>query len=343
MTTDSRHGGADAARDRLRGRRRREAADSGLRLAAVVAFLGLAQPAAWAQSTGSVHGRVTTGDGEPVAGATVTVVSLETQEAGVETVTDADGRFREVGLAPGQYSVSAGRAELGDQIFRVLVHPAGSVDVRFVLEAGRTAAPWLRALQDDQTAAAAFAAGVRANREGDYDDAIAQFETVLGVTPTCVDCHFNIGVSHSRLSRFADAEAAYRRALAIRPDYAPAHYGLADIFTRQNRPEAAAAARGEANRIAVRQIEAGRAAARETLGRGIAVWNSGDVGGALRLFREASETDRTFADPYYWLGLAYEAGGDPAAARRSFARYVGAAPNGEHAEVARERLRALRR
>ena len=320
------------------------AAASGLRLAAVLGTaLCLAHPAAWAQPTGSVHGRVTAGDGRPVAGATVTLVSLESQAAGVEVATDADGRFRETGLAPGQYSVSAGRAGLGDQIFRVLVHPAGSVEVRFVLEAGRTAAPWLRALQDDQTAAAAFAAGVRANREGDYDDAIAQFQRVLGVTPTCVDCLFNIGVSHSRLNRFADAEAAYRRALAIRPDYAPAHYGLADIFTRQNRPEAAAAARGEANRIAVRQIEAGRAAARETLDRGIAVWNSGDVGGALRLFREASETDRTLADPHYWLGLAYEANGDPAAARRSFARYVGAAPDGGHAATARERLRALRR
>lgn len=315
-----------------------------MRLAAVLgAALCLAPPAAWAQPTGSVHGRVTTSDGEPVAGATVTLVSLESQDTGVETVTGADGRFRGVDLAPGQYSVSAGKTELGDQIFRVLVHPAGSVDVRFVLEAGRTAAPWLRALQDDQAAAAAFAAGVRANREGNYDDAITHFETVLGVTPTCVDCHFNIGVSHSRLNRYDDAEDAYRQALAIRADYAPAHYGLADIYTRQNRPEAAAAARGEANRIAVRRLAAGRAAARETLTRGIAVWDSGNVGEALRLFREASETDPALPDPHYWLGLAYEASGDPASARRSFARYVGTAPDGEHAAVARERLRALRR
>jgi tetratricopeptide (TPR) repeat protein len=306
--------------------------------------LGAAQgPAAGSQSTGSIHGRVTTGDGRPVAGATVTLVSLEAQESGIETVTDMNGRFSEVDLAPGQYSVSAGKTDLGDQIFRVLVHPAGSVDVRFVLEAGRTAAPWLRALRDDETAAAAFAAGVRANRDGNYDDAIVQFETVLQVTPACVDCHFNIGVSHSRLNRYADAEAAYRRAIAIRSDYAPAHYGLADIFNRQNRPEAAAAARGEANRIAVRRLAAGRAGARETLTRGIAVWDSGNVGDALRLFREAAETDPTLADAHYWLGLAYEANGDPAGARRSFARYLGAAPNGAHAGVARRRAAALRR
>lgn len=304
---------------------------------------GAAQgPVAGAQPTGSVQGRVTTGDGRPVAGATVTLVPLESREPGLETVTDADGRFQGVDLVPGQYSVSARRAGLGDQIFRVLVHPAGAVDVLFVLEAGRTAAPWLRAQQDGQAAAAAFAAGVRANREGDYDEAVAQFERVLQVTPTCVDCHFNIGVSHSRRNRYADAEAAYRRALAIRSDYAPAHYGLADIFTRQDRPEEAAAARGEANRIAVRQRAAGRAAARETLDRGITVWDSGNADAALRLFREATEADPTLAAPHYWLGLAYEASGDPAGARRSFARYLGAAPDGEHAGAARERLAALR-
>ena len=141
------------------------------------AAFGAAQgPAAGSQSTGSIHGRVTTGDGRPVAGATVTLVSLEAQESGTETVTDMNGRFSEVDLAPGQYSVSAGRTDLGDQIFRVLVHPASSVDVRFVLEAGRTAAPWLRALRDDETAAAAFAAGVRANRDaflGFEADAVA--------------------------------------------------------------------------------------------------------------------------------------------------------------------------
>lgn len=313
------------------------------------AFLGialvLAGPAAagaGAQPTGSVRGRVTTGDGRPVAGAAVTLVPLESQAPAVETTTDDAGRFREVQLAPGLYSVSAGRAELGDQIFRVLVHPGGAVEVRFVLAAGRAAAPWLRALQDDRAAAAAFAAGVRANREGDYDDAVAQFERVLQVTPTCADCHFNIGVAHSRRNRWADAEAAYRRALAVRPDYAPAHYGLADIFTRQNRPEEAAAARSEANRIAVRQLAAGRAAARQALERGIAAWDAGDADEALRLFRDATETDPALADPHYWLGLAYEARGDAAGARRAFARYVGAAPDGEHAGAARERLTALR-
>lgn len=294
------------------------------------------------QPTGSVQGQVATGDGRPVAGAAVTLVPLEAQAPAVETVTDADGRFRLGDLAPGQYSVSAGRAELGDQIFRVLVHPGGAVEVRFVLAAGRTAAPWLRALQDDRAAAAAFSAGVRANREGNYDDAVAQFESVLQVTPTCADCHFNIGVAHSRRNRWADAEAAYHRALAVRPDYAPAHYGLADIFTRQNRPEEAAAARSEANRIAVRQLAAGRAAARQALDRGRAAWDAGDADEALRLFREATETDPTLADPHYWLGLAYEAGGDAAGARRAFARYLGAAPDGEHAEAARERLAALR-
>ena len=88
--------------------------------------------------------------------------------------------------------------------------------------------------------------------------------------PACVDCYFNIGVSYGRLDNFSEAEAAFREALRIRSDYAAAYYGLVDIYTRQSRTAAAAVARGEANRIAISSLAAGRARAQDTLNRGIA-------------------------------------------------------------------------
>ena len=155
--------------------------------------------------------------------------------------------------------------------------------------------------------------------------------------PTCVDCHFNIGVSYGRLDRFAEAEVAFRNALRIRTDYAAAYYGLADIYSRQRRTEEAAAARGEANRIAVSSLAADRARARDTLNRGIAFWNSDNVEDAVRQFREALETDPTLAEPYYWLGLAYETSGDPDAATQAFSRYLSSDPDGVH----RDRMHAI--
>ena len=297
---------------------------------------------AHAQTTGTVRGIVTDRNGQPVAGATVSLEALAAGER-LETSTDDTGHFQHTGLTPGQYSATADKDVIGGQVFRVLVHPGGSVDIRFVLEPGRTPAPWMRVRPGTQARAAAFEAGVRASRAGDFEDAIAQFEAVLQVMPTCVDCLFNIGVSYGRLDRFGDAEAAFRDALRIRSDYAAAYYGLADIYFRQNRTEEAAAARGDANRIAVNSLAAGRARAQDTLNRGIAFWNSDNVEDAVRQFREALETDVTLVESYYWLSLAYEASGDPDAATQALSRYLDAAPSGVHADEARRRLAVIAR
>ena len=295
-----------------------------------------------AQTTGTVRGLVTDRNGQPVPGARV---SIEAQAASdpVETMTDDAGQFQQTGLPPGHYSVTADKAAIGGQIFRILVDPGGSVDIRFVLEPGRTPAPWLRWRPGGQTREAAFEAGVRAILDGAFEDAIAQFKAVLQAMPTCVDCHFNIGVSYDRLDRFADAEAAFRDALRILPDYAAAYYGLAEIYSKQNRTEDEAIARREANRIATSSLAAGRARAQDALNRGIAFWNAGAVEDALRQYREALETDVTVVEAYYWLGLAYEAGGDPEAATQALSRYLSAAPVGVHADEARRRLATIDR
>ena len=295
-----------------------------------------------AQTTGTVRGIVTDRNGEPVPGATVSIEALAASEP-VETLTDDAGHFQQTGLPPGQYSVTADKAVIGGQVFRILVQPGGSVDIRFVLEPGRTPAPWMRLRPDGRTREAAFEAGVRAIQDGAFEDAIAQFRSVLQVMPTCVDCHFNIGVSYDRLDRFADAEAAFRDALRIRSDYAAAYYGLAEIYSRQNRTDEAATARDKANRIAISSLAVDRARAQDALNRGIASWNSDNVENAVRQYREALETDVTLVEAYYWLGLADEASGDPEAATQALSRYLSAAPSGVHADEARRRLATVDR
>ena len=308
---------------------------------AVILVLSVTGPAA--QTTGTVRGIVADRNGQPVAGARVTLEALAAGGERHETSTDDSGHFQHTGLTPGQYSATADRDTIGGQVFRVFVHPGGSVHIRFVLEPGRTPAPWLRALPGSHGGSAAFEAGVLATRTGNFEEAIAKFEAALQIMPACVDCYFNIGVSYGRLDNFSEAEAAFREALRIRSDYAAAYYGLVDIYTRQSRTAAAAVARGEANRIAISSLAAGRARAQDTLNRGIAFWNSNNVEDAVRQFRAAIETDGTLVDTYYWLGLAYEASGDHDAATRAFARYLGAAPSGAHADDSRRRRAALGR
>ena len=292
------------------------------------------------QTTGAVAGMVADRTGQPVPGATVALVARSTAGGRHETSTDESGHFQQLGLTPGQYTVTADKNELGGQVFRILVHPGGSVTIRFVLEAGRVPSAWLRDVPGNE-AAAAFEAGVLANRTGDFEEAIVQFEAALQILPACVDCRFNIGVAYSRLDRFAEAETVFRDALRVRSDYAAAYYGLANIYNRQNRTEEAAAARGEANRIAINALAAGRARAQDTLNRGIVFWNSDNVEDAVRQFREALEADSSLAEAHYWLGLAHEKMGDQEAAVGALSRYLGMVPDGELVDAARRRLATL--
>jgi len=73
---------------------------------AVVAALLLLAPLAYAQTSGSIEGRVTDEQGDALPGVTVRLTSPALQGEQLR-VTDAQGRFRFPSLAPGQYAVVA--------------------------------------------------------------------------------------------------------------------------------------------------------------------------------------------------------------------------------------------
>ena len=64
-------------------------------------FAALAVAPVFAQSTSAgIAGRITTGNGQPVAGAEVTITHVESG-TNSRTVTDANGRYNATGLRPG--------------------------------------------------------------------------------------------------------------------------------------------------------------------------------------------------------------------------------------------------
>ena len=85
-------------------------------------------------------------------------------------------------------------------------------------------------------------------------------------------------------------------------------------------------------------MAADRALAQDALGRGIDFWNAGDTTNAFTQFHAAREANPALVAVHYWLGLAHEATGEASEARRAWSRYLGADPNGEYAENARQRL-----
>ena len=315
------------------------------RLASVVTTAGLlAIPTgAAAQTTGAVRGLVVDADGQAVAAARVVVTGRRDPDARLETETSADGRFAYDSLATGFYTVTADKAELGGEAFRIRVRSGRTVEVSFTLSPDRRAAAWLVDQGGREALSNAFAAGVDANRERDFEMAVARFTQALALNSACVECHFNLGIAYGDLARFDEAEAAFRAALDIEPDYAAAYYGLAALYARQNRTADAARARGEANRIALERLAISRAEAADAVSRGITFLGADNVGDAQRWFEAAIELDPTYSPAYYWLGMTLLRRDRPDAAASHLERYLKLEASGEHAEDARDRLRTLRR
>ena len=310
------------------------------------AGVAAAQPsgAGVAQPSGTVRGAVVDEERQAAAdGALVVLLPLGGDGPSLEFEAGPDGRFARSDVAPGLYAVTAARGARRSEVYRVRVRGGRAVEIRFVLRQDRGATPWIVADDARERLDELFAAGVEANREGAYDDAVTWFTLAAGLDPTCLECHYNAGVAYSALERWPAAERAFEDALAVRPDYTAAYYGLANVFNRSGRPEDAADARGEATRLTLAALEAGRRQAAEAVERGIAFLDAGNPEDARRRFEEAVGSSPGYAPAYYWLGVALAEIGRTGPALTALRRALGLDEDGEHAADARSRIAALER
>lgn len=312
------------------------------RTVTIAGLLLLSAGHAFAQSSGVVRGLIVDGRGLAIDGARVVMNNLGTDDARFEVETNPDGRFSLAGLSPGFYIITADKDELSGEPFRIRVRDGRTVEVNFSLDPGRRLTTW-RADVGREALAAAFSAGVAANRAGDFALAVERFNEAIDLSPSCLECHFNSGVAFSELQQFVDAEAAYRQALEIDPDYSAAYYGLVTIYVRQNRPDDATEARRQANRIALERLVIGRAEMDQVINGGITFLNAGNLVDARRRFEEALNQNRGYAPSHYWLGVVLAEQGEPGLARAALQQYLGLESTGEFSADATERLDALAR
>ena len=318
-----------------RGCRLRSVLAVGISLAALTSS-AIAQPA------GAARGLVVDRQGDAVDGAQVVFEFQGAESFRVEATTSSTGEFSQPGLPPGHYVVTAEKENLGLQSFRMRVHPDQTVQVNFQLEPGGRPAPWQDDLVDRAGLTDAFGEGVAENRAGNFGRAIAKFEEVLRIMPSCIDCYYNIGIAYTRLEDYPSAEAAFKKALEIKPDFTTGYYGLAAVYDKQGKLEEAARARSQANRLAVEAMALGRARAQNIVSQAIIFFNAGNVAEAKRQFQEAAKLDPNLAGVHYWLGVTNLAEGNRRAAESRFERYLLLAPDGQYTDEATEALRHIR-
>lgn len=312
-----------------------------LACALFVAF-AVALPAA-AQSTGMVKGTVVDLKGQPIEGAKVTI---EYKDGGgrVYTVkTNKKGEYSQIGLTPGNYTVTADKDKVGSQSFDCRVRLGEAAEVKFQLGAGASG-PSKEDLAKVEAVKKLFAEGVTASRSGDNDAAIAKFSDAAALLPTCSDCYYNIGYAQTQKKDYPKAEEAFKKAIEMKPDYVEAYNGLATVYNAQKKfTEAEEASQKAASLAAAGGGPTGGGSVDALYNQGVISWNAGKADDAKKSFEEAIKLDPNYPNAHYQLGMCYLNLGKMPEAVAEFESYLHLAPDGQYAAQAKAMVAQLKK
>ena len=309
---------------------------AGLFCCTLLATLAFSRPAA---AQGLVSGTVTDLQGQPVEGASVSIEQEGTNRH-FDMKTNKKGEFMQIGLASGQYKVTATKDKMTASN-SVRISQGRPATTKLVLGAAAAAGEAaavnaLRKVLDE---------AIAASNGGKYDEAIAGFQKALEIQPTCFACNYNIGYAHAQKKEYDAAEASYKKAIEQKPDYADAYAGLASIYNAQRKFDLAATASAKATELSSTlgggNSPSGNADA--LFNQGVVLWNGGKVAEAKKAFESAVAANPNHAEAHYQLGMALVNEGNLAGAATEFETYVKLAPDGPNAAQAKALVAQLKK
>jgi tetratricopeptide (TPR) repeat protein len=307
----------------------------------VVAALAWAAPVA-AQSTGMVKGKVVDGNNQVVEGAKVVIEFKEGMSRKFEVKTNKKGEFLQIGLQPGNWTVTATKEGVGTAIQDVRIAIGSSEQVDLRLAAGGAGA----GVSKEEAAKAAafkklFEEGVAASQSGNSDVAITKFTEALQAQPSCYACQFNLGVALANKKEFDKAEAAFLAAAKLNATAADPYNQLANLYNAQKKYDKASEAAAEAAKRAPAGAAGGGADA--LFNQGVVFWNAGKYAEAKAQFDAAIKANPNYAEAYYRAGMAALNLGKTDEAVTAFEGYLKVAPTGPFAKEAQGAVDALKK
>jgi tetratricopeptide (TPR) repeat protein len=309
---------------------------------AVLVTVALVSPAT-AQTTGMLRGKVVDAGGEPIPAASVTIEYKDGIARTYKVTTNKKGEYTQIGLAPGNYKVTAEKAKVGIQAFEARVRLGETVEVNFKLAPGGTG-PSKEDVAKSAAIKKVFEEGVALSRSGDDDGAIAKFAEAIVIVPACADCYYNIGYAHSQKKDWAKAEEAFKKSIDLKPDYVEAYNGLAQIYNAQKKFDEAQAASQKAAALAMAGGVAGGAGGVDALYNvGVTSWNAGKAEEAKKAFEEALKLDPKHANSHYQLAMCFINLGKLPEAVVEFEAYLQSAPDGQYAAQVKAMLTQLKK
>jgi tetratricopeptide (TPR) repeat protein len=295
--------------------------------------------------TGALQGRVVDGASKPLEKAVIIIEFTDGINRKYEVKSNKKGEFIQIGLAPGNYKITASFPNLGEQSFPVRVRLGDPTKVDFVLGGGAGGAT-----KEDAAKAVAlkkvFDEGVALSKEEKYDDAIAKFNEAAGMVPGCFDCYYNIGYNQSQKKEYDLSEAAFLKAIELKSNYVDAYNGLATVYNAQKKFDKAQEMSQKAAELAAAAgpSSGGAAAAVDAeYNQGVILWNAGKIPEAAEHFQKVIFLKPDHADAHYQMGMALVNQNKLAEAVPMFEKYLELAPTGQFAPMAKGILSSIKK
>jgi len=294
---------------------------------------------AYAQ-TGMVKGKVLDGAKNPLDKAKIVIEFKDGINRKYEVKTNKKGEFIQIGLAPGNYKVTASFEGLGEQSFDARVRLGDSAEVNFLLGGGGGMSKEDAAKAE--TLKKTFEEGVNLSKAGSYDEAIAKFTEATVLVPDCYDCYYNIGFAMMQKKDYDQAEVAFNKAIELKANYVDAYNGLATVYNAQKKfDQAEQMGQKAAEYSAVVGGTAGGIDAEYN--QGVILWNAGKIPDAKVHFEKVIAMKPDHADAHYQLGMANLNEGKLAEAVVMFEKYLALAPDGPYAAATKGILSQIKK
>ena len=299
-------------------------------LVAVALLLLVAAPAL--AQRGAVRGKITDPDGNPVPGVQVSIVLLDGGGRPVRIETNDRGEFLRAGLPVQMYRVSFELDGWEPLQAMVTVSNGGQSVINETLfplpEGVLSQAQADRADKHLQAAQDAF-------QDGNFQDAVTEFNGFLELVPNSGPAHFNLAAAHERLQDYPAAIAAYEKSYELDDSMLEAIMAVGDLHGRQKEWEQALAAFDRAMGL----VEGN---AVNLFNYAVYASNADRVELADEFYEKSAAADPEFAPAHLHIGMAKARKEDREGAIAAFERYLEIEPDGAQSARVIEILDQLR-
>jgi tetratricopeptide (TPR) repeat protein len=304
----------------------------------------------------NLSGKVTDDKGQPVMGATVTILGMDSNRK-YPTKTDKKGEWVYMNIASGRYRLvvrapgfNPGGQEgitpaIGFTPVNIALTP-GDPNLKLPFELTPEEQAKLKQEQEKLQARSKMAGEIKAffeagrdlSAKGQYPEAIAEFKKALEKFPEEPTVLANLADAQMKSGQSEEALANFEKALAVAPDDASLWTNKGVVLGKLGKT----AESQEAFKKAAALNPA--AAAQNFYNLGATLVNAGQAKDAAAAFRQAIAADSNYSEAYYQLGLCLS--GDPTTmteAVQMLQKYIQTGKDPNNIEVAKQLIQALKK